>query len=235
VRIPFLPWLELPGALRDLDINLAPLAPGSSFNEAKSAIKWLEAALVETPTIATPTEPFREAIDHGGSGLLAATTGEWVDALDLLLDDEAERARIGARARRRALLTWSPELQGQRYHAILTAIAAAGPGAPRDPVATAGTTWEPVALDEPALPAPLEPYPAADGTVPPPGPAVPVHAPSPAPSEHPVVDRLVPRAQRVESLARRLAAKVRRDGPAATAAAATRKVTWWLDRRRSGA
>ena len=35
--------------LRDLDVNLAPLEPGSRFNDAKSAIKWLEAALVGTP------------------------------------------------------------------------------------------------------------------------------------------------------------------------------------------
>ena len=54
--------------LRDLDVNLAPLAPDSRFNEAKSAIKWLEAALVETPTIASPSGPFREAIEDGRTG-----------------------------------------------------------------------------------------------------------------------------------------------------------------------
>lgn len=226
-RIPFVPWLELPAALRDLDVNLAPLAPGSSFNEAKSAIKWLEAALVETPTIATPTEPFREAITHGDSGLLAATPGEWIDALDLLLSDSAERARIGSRARRRALLAWSPELQGRRYRAILGEIVAAGPRPDR-----AASTWQPVALDEPAVPVTLEPYPTVDGVVAPPEPAAGLHPPAPAPSEHPVVDRLLPRAQRVESLARRLVAKVRRDGPAATATATARKVAWWLDHRR---
>jgi glycosyltransferase involved in cell wall biosynthesis len=229
VRIPFVPWLDLPGELRDLDVNLAPLAPGSAFNEAKSAIKWLEAALVETPTIATPTEPFREAIVHGESGLLAATPGEWIDALDHLLATPAERARIGARARRRALLTWSPELQGQRYRAILADIAGAGPRPDRS-----GATWSPVALDEPAMPVPLEPYLSADELdAAPPASAVPLHQRPAAPSEHPTVDRLLPRAQRVESIVRRTVAKVRRDGAAATASAATRKLTWWLDRRRS--
>ena len=37
------PWRELPGLLRDLDVNLAPLeldlGEGGRFNEAKSAIK----------------------------------------------------------------------------------------------------------------------------------------------------------------------------------------------------
>ena len=45
-RLPFTAWHRLPDLLRDLDVNLAPLEPGSRFNDAKSAIKWLEAALV---------------------------------------------------------------------------------------------------------------------------------------------------------------------------------------------
>ncbi len=229
VRIPFLPWLDLPGALRDLDVNLAPLAPGSSFNEAKSAIKWLEAALVEVPTVATPTEPFREAIVHGDSGLLAATPGEWIDALDLLLGSPSERARIGARSRRRALLTWSPELQAERYEAILGEIVRNGPRTDRS-----SSTWSPVALDEPPVPTTLEPYPDDGGT-----PVHPSHPPAthprdvtPPASLHPLVDRALPRAQRAESLVRRLMAKTRRDGVVATTRAAVAKVVWRVQGRR---
>ena len=80
VRLPFLPWLELPAVLRDLDVNLSPLAPGSRFNEAKSAIKWLEAALCATPTVASPTAPFREAIDRRARPACWPTTDEWVAA-----------------------------------------------------------------------------------------------------------------------------------------------------------
>ena len=58
-RVPFLPWTQLPAVIRQLDVNLAPLAPGSRFNEAKSAIKWLEAALCATPTIASPDPTLR--------------------------------------------------------------------------------------------------------------------------------------------------------------------------------
>ncbi|MGZ4706168.1 MAG: glycosyltransferase, partial [Acidimicrobiales bacterium] len=71
VRLPFLAWLELPAVLRDLDVNLSPLAPGSRFNEAKSAIKWLEAALTATPTVASPTGPFRDAMTDPVRGELA--------------------------------------------------------------------------------------------------------------------------------------------------------------------
>ncbi len=162
-----MPWQELTSVLRDLDVNLAPLVPGSIFNEAKSAIKWLEAALVETPTVASPTQPFREAIDDGRTGLLADGVETWQSALLRLLDDDAERARIGSLARREAVLTLSPHRQAEVYRSILQDAAA---------IARAGrsrtSSWEPVADDEPLSPgdAYVEPYPGrveAGGRVPP--------------------------------------------------------------------
>ncbi|HVT75715.1 MAG TPA: glycosyltransferase [Acidimicrobiales bacterium] len=148
-RIGFTEWTALPKVLRDLDVNLAPLTPGSRFNEAKSAIKWLEAALVATPTVASPTEPFREAVQHGHNGMLAETVDEWTAALDALVSDAALRARIGARARRDALLRWSPHLQAHVYAEMLRTAKAT----------TRQSTWtDVVAPSEPFVDRPLEPY-----------------------------------------------------------------------------
>ena len=196
-RLPFLDWLELPGVLRDLDVNLSPLAPGSRFNEAKSAIKWLEAALCATPTVASPTAPFRAAIDDGETGLLAADLSEWIAALDRLLGDAGDRARIGDLARRRALLEWAPALQGHRYRAILDQVVAAGP------VERIGSSWLPVALDEPAEPVTLEPYvDPADHPAEPSPPSPPTAVPPPVPAG----------LDRIAGLARRGVASVRSDG-----------------------
>lgn len=157
VRLPMLPWTELPGRLRDLDVNLAPLVPDSLFNEAKSAIKWLEAALVETPTVAFPTQAFVEAIESGRTGVLARTHGEWVSALEVLLDDALLRRRIGTQARREALLRWGPHMQADRYVEILRESAQnvrmLGP--------RSASGWETVADDEPpdAAIGWLEPFP----------------------------------------------------------------------------
>ncbi|MEP7368012.1 MAG: glycosyltransferase [Dermatophilaceae bacterium] len=145
VRLPMLPWAELPGRLRDLDVNLAPLVPDSQFNEAKSAIKWLEASLVETPTVASPTQPFAEAIESGRTGLLAGTSAEWVTSIGQLLDDALLRRRVGTQARREALLRWGPHLQADRYVEILRESAQhvrmRGP--------RTASTWLPVVDDEP--------------------------------------------------------------------------------------
>ncbi len=155
-RLPLQEWTRLPAMLRDVDVNLAPLDPGGRFNEAKSAIKWLEAALTATATVATPTEPFREAIVHGDNGMLAADLDDWTACLDHLLDDEQERKRLGHRARRDALLRWSPHLQGRRYLELLERTRA---GVANGRVQRA-STWVPLALDEPAEVAlsALEPY-----------------------------------------------------------------------------
>ena len=149
-----LPWTELPDVLRDLDVNLAPLEPGSIFNEAKSAIKWLEAALTATPTIASPTEPFREVITDESNGLLANTPEEWGRALEGLLDDIDGRARVGERARRDALLGLSPHVQGARYLAILERARSRA----TEPRTRAAAGWIPVVLDEPPTDVQLEEY-----------------------------------------------------------------------------
>jgi len=161
-RLPMLPWTELPGRLRDVDVNLAPLVLGSRFNEAKSAIKWLEAALVGTPTVASPTQPFRESIQDGVTGHLAADHDAWVQALERLLDDEHHRTIVGSRARRSALLRWSPERQGYRYLELLEDAALHVATSPRRT-----TTWEPVADDEPASAVDgwIEQYPPDDAAV----------------------------------------------------------------------
>jgi glycosyltransferase involved in cell wall biosynthesis len=158
-RLPTVPWQAMPRLLRDLDVNLAPMQLGSRFNEAKSPIKWLEAALVQTPTVASPTEPFVDAIRGGTTGLLATEPDDWVGTIEQLLDDDEARARMGRMAGRDALLEWGPTIQGRRYLAILER--AVERGASRGARRPSG--WDPVAVDERPAPKVLEPYGAGDG------------------------------------------------------------------------
>jgi glycosyltransferase involved in cell wall biosynthesis len=107
-RIGFLPPPELLRAIAETDINLAPLEPGNPFCEAKSELKFFEAAIVGVPTIASATEPFAAAIEDGISGLLAADAQGWRRALDLLVTAPDRRQAIGAAAKQRALARFSP-------------------------------------------------------------------------------------------------------------------------------
>jgi hypothetical protein len=121
-------------------------------NEAKSALKWVEAALTETPTVASPTAPYREVVVHDRNGMLAAGPDEWVEGVERLVVDVEHRNQVGRRGRRDALLELSPHLQGRRYLEILT-------GPPTDRIRPArATAWTPVVHDEPPEPVALTPY-----------------------------------------------------------------------------
>ncbi|BAU90010.1 glycosyl transferase family protein [Methylorubrum populi] len=94
-------WEALSGA----DINLAVLAPGP-FADAKSEIKWLEAAMCGIPSIVSATRTYREILVDRQDALLAETVQDWTKALTTLIDDPALRRRIGDQARDKALAAY---------------------------------------------------------------------------------------------------------------------------------
>ncbi len=94
------------------DINLAPVETGNRFCEAKSELKYFEAALVGTPTIASPVRPFRDAIRPGENGLLADSEEEWTSALLSLVADADLRRRLADRASEEVLWNFGPHRRG---------------------------------------------------------------------------------------------------------------------------
>lgn len=96
VTHPYVDWKELPRLISAIDINLAPLVY-STFNEAKSEIKWLEAAAVKVPTVASRIGSFENMIDDGVDGILASDT-EWEEKLEVLIINKAYRSQIAENA-----------------------------------------------------------------------------------------------------------------------------------------
>lgn len=97
-RMPFVDAENFYRLLAMQDINLVPLESGA-FNDAKSCIKFIEASMAGLPTVASPAAEFRRVIRHGENGYLASGTGEWRDALALLVCDKDLRHAIATRAR----------------------------------------------------------------------------------------------------------------------------------------
>ncbi|MEO6026934.1 MAG: glycosyltransferase [Candidatus Binatia bacterium] len=121
-RLPFMPWPDMLAALATSDVQLAPLRLGDPFTDAKSAVKYLEAAALGVPTIASPTDAFRRAIRSGENGLLAATPDEWETQLGSLIDDAGARRRLGNRARDDVFLHATPAAQADALIAALGAM-----------------------------------------------------------------------------------------------------------------
>jgi glycosyltransferase involved in cell wall biosynthesis len=113
------PLTDLPDELARFDINLAPLETGNPFCEAKSELKYFEAALVDVPTIASPTAPLAAAIVDGVTGLLAVDAAGWEAALRRLAEDAALRRRLAEAAYRDVLLRFGPEMRADAVGAAL--------------------------------------------------------------------------------------------------------------------
>lgn len=116
---PTVPLADLPAELARFDVNLAPLEVGNPFCEAKSELKFFEAALVGVPTVASSTGPFMRAIAHGRTGFLARDTEGWYRALMALVDDAALRRRMAHAAYLEVLWPFGPERRLQAMACIL--------------------------------------------------------------------------------------------------------------------
>jgi hypothetical protein len=106
---PLVPLEQLSAEYARFDVNLAPLEAGNPFCEAKSELKFFEAALAGVPTVASPTEPFVAAIRHGQTGFLATREDEWYEALSSLVGDAAFRSSVAAAAYQDVLWQFGPE------------------------------------------------------------------------------------------------------------------------------
>ncbi len=124
------PLEQLPSELARFDINLAPVETGNPFCEAKSELKYFEAALAGAVTIASPTGPYRRAIAHGRTGMLADTPQAWYRALDSLVSDPSLARRIAQAAYRDVLWQFGPERRVELLAAMLDQLQG-GPAAAR--------------------------------------------------------------------------------------------------------
>ncbi len=122
LRMPHVPWRLLPGYLASFDINLAPLVVDNPFAQSKSEIKWMEAALVKVPTIASPVRAFNDVIKNGKNGFLATTQDDWYRALSMLVDSPDIRAKVGEAAYEQVIHTYSPQVCAEEFLTILKRI-----------------------------------------------------------------------------------------------------------------
>lgn len=106
-------------ALRRNDINVAVLKK-SLLTDAKSEIKWLEAAMFGIPSVVSGTATHRDVIRHGETGLFADTRTEWVSALTRLIEDASLRKMIGETARKDVLARYNLDVMSASLVSGLT-------------------------------------------------------------------------------------------------------------------
>ena len=97
IKKPFVDWKKLPEFISKIDINIAPIKE-NIFNEAKSENKWLEAALVKIPTVASNFGAFKKVIINGETGLLCTNNEDWYNSLKNLILNTNFRKTIAEKA-----------------------------------------------------------------------------------------------------------------------------------------
>ncbi len=96
------------GLLAEADIAVAPLED-TVFNDAKSNIKFQEAAMLAIPSVCSPRQAFRDIVASGENGLLAGDDAGWEASLERLVLDPSLRRQLGQRALHDVLERYAPE------------------------------------------------------------------------------------------------------------------------------
>lgn len=118
-RVPFLDSAEAYWQfLSQADINIAPLTDGE-FNNCKSEIKWLEAAILGIPSVVSATQTYNELLEDGKEVFLASSSEEWEEKLNQLILDESLRRTMAEKAQEKANKDYSPEMAAQQLQTII--------------------------------------------------------------------------------------------------------------------
>lgn len=100
---------DLPSEIARFDVCIAPLEAGNVYCEAKSELKYFEAAICDVCLVSSPVGPFAKAIVDGLNGFHANSEQEWYQKLGSALFDRSLRSKIVSRAHRDALARYGIE------------------------------------------------------------------------------------------------------------------------------
>lgn len=103
---PFTDYLSLQDSLSGVDLNLIPLRD-NLFTRCKSELKFFEAALAGTPSIATANPLYQSLIEHGKNGFLCHNS-LWYETLEEASITIQSLKEIGRSAQVRSLKFYAP-------------------------------------------------------------------------------------------------------------------------------
>lgn len=92
--------------LHNFDIGLYPL-PTNDWVSGKSGLKALQYMAVGIPAVCTAIGNVKNFIEHDVDGILINNSNEWVNSLEVLIEDSEKRNRIGKNARAKFIKNYS--------------------------------------------------------------------------------------------------------------------------------
>ncbi len=102
---PLVDFLELQRLIAQVDVNIVPLL-NNTFTNCKSELKFFEAAIVNTITVATPIYSYSHCIRDGENGFLCKP-GEWYTTIEKIYLNKVNVEEIRNVAHRDAIYHYS--------------------------------------------------------------------------------------------------------------------------------
>ena len=117
----FIPFSErrYARALLGSDIIISPKRLINGYEMGHTEYKITLGMAVGLPAVASPQQSYVEAISYKGGGIIAETSEEWHEALELLVKDVQLRADLGAKARQTVLKRYATPVVAQQYLDLL--------------------------------------------------------------------------------------------------------------------
>ncbi|MCP4614546.1 MAG: glycosyltransferase family 4 protein [Planctomycetes bacterium] len=104
--------------LQNFDIGVMPLVD-DRWTRGKCGYKLLQYMATGIPSVASPVGVNAEIIDHGVNGLLASTPDEWRKSLEVLVQNQALRNKLGAAGRKKVVAEYSVEAHLPKLKQVL--------------------------------------------------------------------------------------------------------------------
>ena len=120
VELDFVPWTAAREAadLAAGHVGIMPL-PDTPLARGKCGCKALQYMAIGRPAVVTPVGINAEIVRNGTNGRWASTPEEWVDVLEQLARDPAERARLGAAARETVLAGYTADASAAAFARVV--------------------------------------------------------------------------------------------------------------------
>ena len=104
--------------LRSIDIGVMPM-PDNEWTRGKCGFKALLYMSMQIPCVCSPVGVNKDIIEEGVNGFLAASQGEWIDALSDLIENSDLRQKIGRAGRKTVEEKFSVGLHAPEYMKII--------------------------------------------------------------------------------------------------------------------
>ena len=112
----FMNWLS---KTVNWDIAIVPLKD-TIFNQSKSELKYIELSVLSIPAVYSDMCVYNSVIENGLNGFLAKSDNDWIEKIEMLINDESLRKQISQNAQKDVFENYTLNNRVNLWDAILS-------------------------------------------------------------------------------------------------------------------